>query len=242
MPRLLILGGTTEAAQLARLLAPKIDVVTSLAGRTTTPNGLPGAIRIGGFGGAEGLEAYLRAEQFDAVIDATHPFAARISAHAAQACAAAGLRLLALRRPSWLPIPGDRWIMADSMEEAARTLPSLGRRAFLAIGRQELGAFAGVRKVWLLVRLLAPEILALPEHQIVLGRGPFRVEEETALLTEHDIEVVVTKESGGTATYAKIEAARTLSLPVLMIRRPPPVAGVEAVAEVAAAVGWVGRP
>jgi len=240
MSRLLILGGTTEAAHLARLLVPAHDVVTALAGRTAAPAGLAGAVRIGGFGGAEGLEASLRAEQFDAVIDATHPFAARISAHAATACAAAGVRLLALRRPSWSREAGDHWIMAESMAEAARLLPGLGRRAFLAVGRQELAAFSAVSGVWLLVRLLAPENLALPEHHVVLGRGPFRVEDETALLREHGIEVVVTKESGGAATYAKIAAARAQSLPVLMIRRPPLVEAVETVSGVEAAVEWVG--
>jgi len=240
MPRLLILGGTSEAGQLARQLAPAHEVVSSLAGRTAAPAALAGAVRIGGFGGAAGLEAYLREGAFDAVIDATHPFAARISAAAATACAAAGIRLLALRRPSWSPVAGDHWIMVPSMAEAARLLPSLGRRAFLAIGRQELAAFGAVSGVWLLVRLLAPETLALPEYHIVLGRGPFRVEDETALLVEHRIDVVVTKESGGTATSAKLAAARALSLPVLMIRRPPGLVGVETVTEVAAAVEWVG--
>ena len=244
MPRLLILGGTAEAARLARRLAetnPTLDIVTSLAGRTTAPIGLPGTVRIGGFGGAAGLESYLRAEGVDAVIDATHPFAARISAAAVTACAATGLPLLALVRPPWPRVEGDRWIEAESMAEAARILPSLGRRALLAIGRQELGAFADLNKVWLLVRLRAREALALPDHRVVLGHGPFRVEAEAALLREHAIEVVVTKQSGGTATYAKIAAARALALPVLMIRRPQPPSAVEAVADVEAAAAWVGE-
>ena len=243
MGRLLILGGTGEAATLACLVAktlPEVEIVTSLAGRTLAPPALPGTVRIGGFGGAEGLAAFLRAEGITAMIDATHPFAARISAHAAAAAEATAVPLLALRRPGWVAAEGDRWVMADSMADAARRLPSLGRRAFLSVGRQEIGAFAGLTGIRFLVRLLAPEELPLADYRVVLGRGPFRVADEIELLREHDIDVVVSKDSGGAATFAKIKAARALALPVLMMRRPA-LPQVECVADVEAAVTWLTR-
>jgi precorrin-6A/cobalt-precorrin-6A reductase len=235
--RLLILGGTAEAAALARLTAPVADTVTSLAGRTAVPADLPGRVRIGGFGGAEGLLDFLRAESIERVVDATHPFAARISAQAEAACAAAGIPRLVLARPMWPHVDGDHWIEAADMAEAALRVRDLGRRAFLAVGRQEAGAFADAG-IWFLVRLLSPDPLPLPSCEAVIGRGPFRVEDETRLLAEHRIDVVVTKASGGPSTYAKIAAARALSLPVLMIRRPPPPAG-PAVTDVADAAAWV---
>jgi len=236
--RLLILGGTAEAAALAGLVAPAIDVITSLAGRTAAPARLPGRVRAGGFGGADGLAEFLRAEAIDRVVDATHPFAARISAHAEAACTASGIPRLALVRPPWPRLAADRWVEVDNMAAAAECLEGLGRRAFLAVGRQEVGAFAAIPGMWFLVRLLAPEMLQLPPHRVVLGRGPFGVEDETRLLSEHRIDVVVTKASGGEATYAKIAAARELGLPVLMIRRPPPPAP-PIVTGAAAAAAWV---
>ncbi len=243
MARLLILGGTGEAAALACRVAadrPGLEVITSLAGRTGSRPAVPGRVRVGGFGGAAGLAAFLRAEAVDAVIDATHPFAVRISAHAAAACAETSVPRLALVRPSWRLRDGDLWIMADTAGAAAARLPDLGRRAFLTVGIGELAAFADRPGVHYLVRLIASGPVPLPECDVVPGRGPFRVEDEIALMRRHAIDVLVTKESGGDATYAKIAAARALSLPVLMIRRPPPPAGT-AVGDAEAAVAWLDR-
>lgn len=235
MPRILILGGTAEAADLARALAG-LDVISSLAGRTQAP-ALPGQVRVGGFGGAEGLAEYLKTESIHKMVDATHPFAARISAHAQWASATTGIPRLALVRPMWNKRDGDRWVEVDTMDEAAACLPSLGKSALLTIGRYELRAFTkvfGVRKV---IRSLTPESPLL-DAEVVVGRPPFSVDDEIDLLKKHAIEVVVTKASGGDSTYAKIAAARALSLPVLMIRRPPPPAE-PWVDSVAAAVDWV---
>lgn len=235
--RTLILGGTGEAAALARALAGR-DVVTSLAGRTATLPDLPGRVRIGGFGGADGLREFLRVEGIGAVVDATHPFAARISAHAAKACAALGVPRLVLARPAWEKVPGDTWIEVDTMAEAAAGLPALGRRAFLTVGSQEAAAFAAVTGVHFVVRLVAPAPPPLAGCTVVTGRGPFSEAGETALLRAHRIDVVVSKASGGDATSPKIAAARGLAVPVLMIRRPPPPPG-PAVSGIADAVAWV---
>jgi precorrin-6A/cobalt-precorrin-6A reductase len=240
MTRLLILGGTGEAAALARGAAAgaDLDVITSLAGRTAAPAGLPGRVRVGGFGAAAGLAAFLRAEFVDAVIDATHPFAARISAHAVRACAETGVPRLAVVRPPWLPVAGDRWIEAADMADAAARLPALGRHAFLSVGYGELAAFAGCAGLRFLVRMVEDRPIPLADGVVMPGRGPFRIEDEIALLRDHGIDVVVSKASGGDATYAKIAAARALSVPVVMIRRPPPPAG-PAVATVGAALAWL---
>lgn len=243
MMRLLILGGTAEAADLARAVAehlPECEVISSLAGVAGVPQ-LPGRIRVGGFGGAGGLADYLRRERIAAVIDATHPFAARISAHAAAACATAGVSLLRLDRDLWQPQPGDTWIPAADMAAAAALLPGRGRRAFLTVGATELGAFATVEGVWFLVRLLAEAPPPLPDSLVVVGRGPFTIEAEHALMQRHRIEVLVTKASGGAATAAKLQAARQLGLPVVMVRRPAGVAGT-VVHSVEAAADWLLRP
>ncbi len=240
--RVLILGGTAEAAALARALAeePRVAVTTSLAGRTRAPAELPGAVRRGGFGGAAALADYLEARAVDLLVDATHPFAARMSRNAAQACAAAGVPRLVLTRPPWTAREGDRWIPVPDAEAAAAALPGLGRRAFLTIGRQELAAFAALDAVWFLVRLVEPSQgpLALDDYHLVLGRGPFSLERETALLRAHGIEAVFSKNSGGPGTYAKIEAARALGLPVVMVERPAVPDG-ETVESVAAARAWI---
>jgi precorrin-6A/cobalt-precorrin-6A reductase len=225
-PKILILGGTGEAAELARAacgaLAGRAQIVSSLAGRTEAMPDVPGEIRVGGFGGAEGLADYLAREKILAVIDATHPFAARISAHAQKACQRQGVALLRLERPGWPRQPGDRWIEAQDAKAAARLLPSLGQRAFLTVGAGGIAAFSAVRDVWFLVRLLAEPIepLALAAYEIVTGRGPFAAGAEAELMRAHRIDVLVSKASGGRSTYGKIEAARALGLPVLMIRRP----------------------
>jgi len=228
--RLLILGGTGEAAALARAagerFGARLRVTTSLAGRTRTPAAVAGELRIGGFGGADALAAYLRDERIDLVIDATHPFAARISAAARAACVQAGVRRLVLARPAWHAGPGDRWIEAADAESAAKLLPSLGRRAFLTIGRRDLAPFARVTGCRFLVRLVeAPkETLALGEpgrdFDLVVARGPFSRENERNLMARHGIEVLVAKASGGAATEAKLVAARELGIPVVLLRRP----------------------
>lgn len=240
--KILILGGAGEAARLAQALAdqPEVTVTTSLAGRTSTPPPLAGRVRVGGFGGPEKLTEYLRAEGFDKVIDATHPFAARISANAAQACAAAGTPRLILARPPWARQAGDTWIEAASMAEAAQRLPEIGRRAFLTVGMQSIPVFSTVASVWFLVRLLHPQPLPLAQYAAIDGKGPFNAEAEQSLMAAHRIDVLVTKTSGGSATYGKIAAARALGLPVLMIARPPMPAG-ECVGDVDQAVEWVLR-
>jgi precorrin-6A/cobalt-precorrin-6A reductase len=225
----LILGGTGEARQLADLLAGQrqVRVITSLAGRTVAPLRPSGELRIGGFGGASGLGDYLRTAQIEVVVDATHPYAAAISRHAAEACAATSRPLIRLERPAWRAEAGDRWIEVDSLHAAADVTPSLGRRAFLSIGVKELAAFAAVKDVFFLVRLIEPpgKLLPLAAHEIVFGRGPFAGTDERALLRRHEIDLVIAKNSGGEATYGKMAAARALRIPVVMLRRPalPPV-------------------
>ncbi len=246
--RVLILGGTAEAAALARALAEdaRVAATTSLAGRTRAPGELPGAVRRGGFGGAQALADYLRSHGIDLLVDATHPFATRISRNAAQACAAAGVPRLVLTRPPWTAREGDRWTPVLDAEAAAAALsglgPGLGARVCLTIGRQELAAFAGLDAVWFLVRLVEPpeDPIPLEEYHLVLGRGPFSLAQETALLREHGIEAVVSKNSGGPGTYAKIEAARARDLPVVMVERPALPEG-ETVETVAAALAWIER-
>ena len=240
--RVLILGGTGEALELARALDadPRVETITSLAGRTRRTAEIPGAVRRGGFGGAEGLEAYLRAERMDLVVDATHPYAGIISAHAASACEAALLPHLVLHRAPWVPGPGERWIEVDDAEHAAQALPALGGRVLLTIGSRGLEPFLRVPELRFVVRAIeAPDIALDPDRvELVLGRGPFHVDEERRLLESHGIDVLVSKNSGGRAAQAKLAAARTLGLPVVMIARPPPPTG-ERVDSVAAAIAWL---
>lgn len=238
-PKLLILGGTAEAAALARRIGGDLDIVTSLAGRMVTIPDLPGRLRIGGFGGAEGLARYLEDEKIAAVIDATHPFARHISIHAVEACQRVGVPLLTLLRPPWPKEKGDRWIVAADMAKAARQLPSLGSRVFLTIGRQELDAFRDLGNVWFLVRMIDPPSQPLPENwQAILGRPPFSADDEMRLMQEHKIDLLVTKASGGEATFGKIQAARQLGLPVLMIERPPTI-GANRAASIDEALAWL---
>jgi precorrin-6A/cobalt-precorrin-6A reductase len=241
---LLILGGTTEAAALARAVAARLgehlSVTTSLAGRTERPGPLPGQVRIGGFGGPAGLVAYLEEHAIDHVIDATHPFAMRISAEARQACEIAGVPRLMLLRPPWRRHPLDRWIEVDDMMAAARVVARIGRRAWLTIGAGELAAFSEISGVRFLVRLVDPPRRPLPLRfcQVVVGRGPFALADERHLIARHAINVLVCKASGGAATEAKLIAARDFSLPVVMVRRPAPEPG-ETVETVEAAVEWL---
>ncbi|MEV6587414.1 cobalt-precorrin-6A reductase [Streptomyces acidicola] len=242
----LVLGGTTEARELAASLAtrPGVHVTTSLAGRVSRPAAQAGDVRIGGFGGAEGLAAWLREHEADAVVDATHPFATAITANAARAAAATGVPAIVLRRPGWRPGPGDRWHPADSLTDAAALLPSLGHRVFLTTGRLGLAAFADLSETHFLIRSVeAPEPPLPPHAEILLARGPFTVDGERALLSEHRIDVLVTKDSGGDATAAKLAAARDLGLPVVVVRRPPLPPGVTAVPDIPQALSRLGfRP
>jgi precorrin-6A/cobalt-precorrin-6A reductase len=222
--RVLILGGTGQARRLAGELTgrPGLRVVTSLAGRLTTGAGLPppGEVRRGGFGGPEGLESWLAAEGIELVVDATHPFAARISRSAV--LATGDSHLLRLRRPGWVAGPGDRWRRVPDLPSAAEEVRRRGRRVFLAVGRQSVAAFAGVERVSFLLRAIeAPEGPVPPDLQVVLGRGPFTLSGELELMRCHAIDTVVTKDSGGEAARAKLLAARELGLPVVMVDRPP---------------------
>ncbi|GGS19771.1 precorrin-6A reductase [Streptomyces aureoverticillatus] len=244
-PHVLVLGGTTEARRLAAALAarPGVRVTTSLAGRVSRPAVLDGDVRVGGFGGPDGLADWLREHRVTALVDATHPFAATISAHAAQAANATGVPALALRRPGWRPGPGDDWHETASLDEAAAALPALGRRVFLTTGRLGLAAFAPYDALHFLVRSVEPPEPPLPRDvEILLDRGPYTVEGETALLRAHRVDVLVTKDSGGAATAAKLTAARALSLPVVIVRRPEPPPGVTVVADVAAVLARLGLP
>jgi len=212
-------------------------VLSSLAGRVADPLLPPGEVRVGGFGGAAGLTAWLQAHPVRAVVDATHPFAATMTASAAAAAELTGVPLLRLQRPGWTAEPGDDWRWVESLEEAAAAVAGFGS-VFLTTGRKSLGAFAGL-SARCLVRSVDPPEPPLPARtEVVLARGPFTVEEEVALMREHGIEAVVTKDSGGAMTAAKLTAARTLGLPVVVVRRPPAPAGVRVVATVEEAVDW----
>ncbi|MEU3281007.1 cobalt-precorrin-6A reductase [Streptomyces antibioticus] len=239
----LILGGTTEARRLAELLhgRPGLRLTSSLAGRVAAPRLPPGEVRIGGFGGTEGLTAWLREHAVDMLVDATHPFAGTMSFHAAAAAATTRVPLLALRRPGWVPVPGDRWREVASLAEAAAALPGLGRRVFLTTGRMGLAAFADLPDdLWFLVRSVdAPEPPYPARTEVLLDRGPFTLDGERDLLSRHRIDVVVTKDSGGAATAPKLTAAREAGLPVVVVRRPPAPEGVPVVPTPADAVTWL---
>ncbi len=223
MATLLILGGTSEAAALAAAISAEqtLHVITSLAGRTARPRRLPGEVRSGGFGGVDGLIRFLRERHVDAVIDATHPFAEQMSRHGDLACRDLGLPKLCLTRPAWVRQDDDRWHEVPDIEAAAACLPSLGIRVFLTSGHRDLGAFSGLDDLWFLIRTVEPVEGIRPKHCCCLqAKGPFAEADEIALLKRHRIDVLVTKASGGKATYGKIAAARQLRLPILMIKRP----------------------
>jgi precorrin-6A/cobalt-precorrin-6A reductase len=223
MPRVLLLGGTTEAAQMARVLAEAgIDAVYSYAGRTEAPVAQPLPVRIGGFGGIEGLSGYLLAKAITHVIDATHPFAARMSWNAVAACTPNRTALIALERPAWAAGAGDRWTHVRDVAGAVAALGDTPRRVFLAIGRQTLAAFAVAPQHHYLLRLVDPPTgpLPLPRAEVVIARGPFEVAGDRALMVAHGTEVIVAKNAGGTGAEAKLTAARELGLSVILIDRP----------------------
>ena len=239
---MLILGGSGEAYELAEALAEAGDfhVVSSLAGRTRRPRLPPGEVRTGGFGGAEGLASYLRRSRMQAIVDATHPFAATMGWHAAEAARAAGLPLLRLERPPWRAAAGDNWRLVGDWEEAAALLRGAARRVLLAIGRHELASFAGLAEQWFLIRAVeAPDPMPpFRQAELLLARGPFDLAGERALLVDRRIDTIVCKNSGGTATDAKLAAAREAGIRVIMQRRPrrPELPTVALVAE---ALAWL---
>jgi precorrin-6A/cobalt-precorrin-6A reductase len=242
MARILVLGGTAEARQLAGRLAGRagLEVTLSLAGRTATPAAQPVPIRIGGFGGAEGLAKYLVGERIDAVIDATHPYANVISANAVEAARRSGVPSIALRRPPWIAVSGDRWIEVNDVREAVRAIGQVPRRVFVALGRNELKPFRDAPQHYYLVRSVDPvdPPLPLPHVGYVTGRGPFSEADDRELMVEHCIDVVVAKNSGGTATYGKIAAARMLGVDVVILCRPPAPA-CAAVATIEDVIAWL---
>jgi precorrin-6A/cobalt-precorrin-6A reductase len=224
-PKILVLGGTTEARKLAEALALRkdLDVKISLAGRTLEPRPLPVATRTGGFGGADGLCAYLRDNEVDLLIDATHPFASQMTVHANEAADRTGVDAFALCRPGWVQQPGDNWISVVSIGEAVTALGQARKRVFLAIGRQEAHQFSAAPQHFYLARSVDPidPPIAAQDCRYILAAGPFALADELQLLRDNDIDLVVTKNSGGAATYAKLEAARQLGLTVIMIERKP---------------------
>jgi precorrin-6A/cobalt-precorrin-6A reductase len=242
--KLLILGGSGEAADLARALDgdARYDVTLSLAGRTLEPAALPGRLLTGGFGGAEGLARVLAEERFDLVIDATHPFAVQMKANVIEAARAANVPLLAIRRPPWAPRDGDRWAMVESLEAAAAAIGEEPKRVFLTTGRMELARFRAAPQHLYIVRSVeAPSPKELPPRvEVITARGPFKLADERSLLESRAVDIIVTKNSGGTGAAAKLEAARSLSLPVIMVKRPrlPEAPSVETVAGV---LSWLGR-
>lgn len=238
-----MLGGTSEARQLVEALAarPGITLSVSLAGRTRNPLAYPAPTRIGGFGGPEGLAAHLAVEGIDALIDATHPFAAAMSRNAAEGARLAGVPLLALTRPAWVPRPGDDWHEAESLPAALTLIGEAPRRVFAALGRNEVRALEAAPQHRYLIRSVDPvePPLDVPHADYVLDRGPFFVASECSLFKSHGIEIILAKNSGGTASEAKLDAARTLGLPVVLVARPSRPAEVPTVASLGEAVGWV---
>ena len=239
---ILILGGTTEARLLGQQLAirDRWAVTLSLAGRTASPLAQAVPVRSGGFGGTAGLIQYLRDHEIRALIDATHPYAATMSAHAQNAATQTDTPLLCLCRPPWRAAAGDRWTDVQDAEEAAGTLGTEPCRVFLAVGRQEIAPFTAAPQHHYLIRSVDPvdPPLEVPHARYLLQRGPFGEDRERELLREHEIDIIVAKNSGGVATYGKIAAARTLGLPVILLRRPPPL-DVPMVATVDEAMAWL---
>lgn len=238
--RVLLLGGTAEGRALAKALYPGVDLVSSLAGRVPDPALPVGPVRIGGFGGVEGLRRWLLDERIGAVIDATHPFAATMTAHAAQVCGELQLPHLVLARPAWEP--GDAIVVESDTDAVETVAKEHFSRVFLTTGRSGTRAFAD-SDAWFLIRVVTePDPASLPRrHRLVRSRGPYHYDGEVALLREHRIDALVTKNSGGDMTRAKLDAAAALNIPVVMVARPPLPAGVTAAGSVEQAVKWVTR-
>ncbi|MGG6266139.1 cobalt-precorrin-6A reductase [Leptolyngbya sp. AN03gr2] len=238
--RLLILGGTTEATQLATQAReiPNLEIISSLAGRTQQPISPAGTVRSGGFGGVEGLIHYLQDQQIDLLIDATHPFAAQISWNAATAVDRVSIPRLSIVRPAWKS--ESHWIEVESNEAAAAILPDLAQRIFLTIGRQELSTFAHLTELWFLMRMIDPpaDRTLIPPGKLLLARAPFSVEQERSWMQDYAIQAIVSKNSGGDATVSKLVAARELNLPVVMVQRPFMPDG-ETVSDVQSALDWI---
>ncbi|MEJ6486425.1 cobalt-precorrin-6A reductase [Nostoc punctiforme UO1] len=240
--RVLILGGTGDAAELAARVATiqGLDAITSLAGRTREPSVPLGDLRVGGFGGVAGLASYLRVMQIDLLIDATHPFASQISFNAADAANEVGVPRLMLIRPPWEKGSGDRWMEVDSVEAAAASLQNQAHRVFLTVGRQELAAFAHLEEIWFLMRMIDPPVddALVPPGMVLCDRGPFNLNNERQILIDHKIDTIVSKNSGGDATKPKIIAARELGVKVVMVNRPAIPPG-EQVSNVEGALVWL---
>ncbi|MGM3304419.1 cobalt-precorrin-6A reductase [Anabaena sp. WFMT] len=242
MLRVLILGGTGDAAELAAKVAniSGVDAIASLAGRTREPSTPVGNFRVGGFGGVTGLVEYLQHQQIDVLIDATHPFANHISWNAAAAAEKAGIPRLLLNRPPWEKQEGDIWIEAENNTKAAAALKNAAQRVFLTIGRQEISAFSHLQEMWFLMRMIDPpnSDAVIPPGLVLFDRGPFSLEDEREILTNYHIDTIVSKNSGGNATYPKIIAAREMGIKVVIVKRPPFPAG-EQVADIESAVKWL---
>ena len=242
MKRLLILGGTGEAVQLAAQTAnlPGLETITALAGRTSQPGAVASAVRMGGFGGETGLIEYLQTMEIDLLIDATHPFAAQISWNAAGAAARVGIPRLMLIRPGWERLSLDNWIEVESIERAVTAIPATAKRIFLTIGRQQLAPFGCLTDRWCLIRSIDPPgaDIILPPGKLLLDRGPFSLAQERQLLRDYQIQAIVSKNSGGDATYAKIIAARELGIPVVTIQRPIAPEG-DRVENVSDSIAWL---
>ncbi len=238
--RVLLLGGTAEGRALAKVLHPQVDIVSSLAGRVPDPALPVGPVRIGGFGGVDGLHRWLRDEGIGAVVDATHPFAATMTAHAAQACSELRVPHLVLARPPW--DPGSAIVVASDLDAAKEVAHQQYSRVFLTTGRSGVAVFAD-SDAWFLIRAVtAPADAVMPRHhQLLLSRGPYHYDDELKLFAEHRIDVLVTKNSGGDMTRGKVDAAAALDVPVVMVARPPLPDGVPTVDTVAAAARWVGQ-
>ncbi|BBC23676.1 cobalt-precorrin-6A reductase [Pseudanabaena sp. ABRG5-3] len=242
--KVLILGGTGDAVKLAAKLVdiPTLEVISSLAGRTKKPVALVGQFRIGGFGGAEGLANYLRENAIDYLIDATHPCAGQITVNGAIAAQLAHIPHLMLVRPQWEKISGDNWIEVETVEDAAQAIPASVNRVFITSGRQQLEPFLQRSQTypdtWYLMRSIDPPDIELPNSKVLLDRGPFSLEQERELLREYQIEAIVSKNSGGAATYAKIIATRELGIPVVMVQRPAMPEG-EKVTSIEEAITWL---
>jgi precorrin-6A/cobalt-precorrin-6A reductase len=240
LTRVLLLGGTSEARALAAQLHQDVDVINSLAGRVPDPALPVGEVRIGGFGGVDGLRRWLSQAHVDAVVDATHPFAATITAHAAAVCGELGMPHLVLARPAW--DPGDAIVVRSDTEAAETVAAKPYSRVFLTTGRSGTVAFADV-DAWFLIRAVtAPDANALPRrHQLVLSRGPYRYDDELALLRDNHVDALVTKNSGGAMTRPKLDAASALGVAVVMVDRPPLPPNITTVTTVEDAAAWVGQ-